>query len=71
MGMEVVGDLAHHRIQEPLPGTDAPVGHQFELGQHVVAVLRQVGCAQVFVPRSADFDLSHEQDIRAAASRTF
>jgi GDP-L-fucose synthase len=34
------------------------------LGQHVVARLRQMGCTQVFVPRSADFDLTHEPDIR-------
>jgi GDP-L-fucose synthase len=34
------------------------------LGQHVVARLRQIGCTQVFVPRSAEFDLTHEADIR-------
>jgi hypothetical protein len=27
MGVEVVGDLAHHRIQEPLSLADALVGH--------------------------------------------
>lgn len=34
------------------------------LGQHVVAQLRQAGCTQIFVPRSADFDLTHEPDVR-------
>src|SRR5262245_47804213 len=34
------------------------------LGQHVVARLRQVGCERIFVPRSTEFDLTREQDIR-------
>src|SRR5947208_3081008 len=34
------------------------------LGQHVVAQLRQAGCQQLFVPRSAQFDLTREEDIR-------
>jgi GDP-L-fucose synthase len=34
------------------------------LGQHVVARLRHSGCAQVCVPRSAEYDLTREQDIR-------
>src|SRR4051812_28989371 len=33
------------------------------LGQHVVARLRQAGCTQLFVPRSADFDLTRAPDI--------
>jgi GDP-L-fucose synthase len=34
------------------------------LGQHLVARLRQSGSQQVFVPRSADFDLTQEGDVR-------
>jgi GDP-L-fucose synthase len=34
------------------------------LGRHVVARLQNSGCKQVFVPRSHDFDLTHEDDIR-------
>ncbi len=34
------------------------------LGQHVVARLRRVGCEEVFVPRSAEYDLTHERDVR-------
>src|SRR5262245_40971374 len=34
------------------------------LGQHVVARLRQAGCNQLLVPRSAQFDLTRELDIR-------
>jgi GDP-L-fucose synthase len=34
------------------------------LGKHLVARLRQAGCGQVFVPRSADYDLSREEDVR-------
>src|SRR5262249_46683351 len=33
------------------------------LGQHVVARLRQAGCDRIFVPRSAEFDLTREGDI--------
>ena len=33
------------------------------LGKHLVARLRQAGCNHVFVPRSADFDLTHEADV--------
>jgi GDP-L-fucose synthase len=34
------------------------------LGQHVVSRLKQVGCERVCVPRSTEFDLTREQDIR-------
>jgi GDP-L-fucose synthase len=34
------------------------------LGTHVVSRLRQAGCEHVFVPRSAEFDLTQEPDIR-------
>jgi GDP-L-fucose synthase len=34
------------------------------LGQHVVARLREAGCQHLFVPRSAEFNLAHEADIR-------
>jgi GDP-L-fucose synthase len=34
------------------------------LGQHVVARLRQAGCEHLFVPRSAQFDLTREGDVR-------
>jgi GDP-L-fucose synthase len=34
------------------------------LGQHVVQRLHQVGCHNVAVPRSAQFDLTHDADIR-------
>jgi GDP-L-fucose synthase len=33
------------------------------LGQHMVARLRRAGCEHVFVPRSAQFDLTQERDI--------
>src|SRR5262249_30815855 len=33
------------------------------LGAHVIAHLRRAGCRQVFVPRSAEFDLTSEADI--------
>jgi GDP-L-fucose synthase len=33
------------------------------LGQHVVTRLRQAGCDRVFVPRSAEFDLTREGDV--------
>jgi GDP-L-fucose synthase len=33
------------------------------LGQHVLARLRQNGCSRIFVPRSAQFDLTREADI--------
>jgi GDP-L-fucose synthase len=38
------------------------------LGRHVVARLLRAGCAQVFVPRSADFDLTREADARRLLS---
>ena len=34
------------------------------LGQHLVARLRKAGCKNLFVPRSAQFDLTREEDIR-------
>jgi len=34
------------------------------LGQHVVARLRQAGCTQIVVPRSAEYDLSCEEDVQ-------
>ena len=39
------------------------------LGRHVVARLRQAGCAQVHVPRSAEHDLRRESDIRLLLDR--
>jgi GDP-L-fucose synthase len=38
------------------------------LGQHVVARLHRAGCDKVFVPRSAEYDLTHERDIRRLLS---
>jgi GDP-L-fucose synthase len=38
------------------------------LGRHVVAQLLQAGCAPVFVPRSAEFDLTREADVRRLLS---
>src|ERR1700676_357546 len=40
------------------------------LGRHVVAHLRQAGCPQIVVPRSAEFDLRREHDIRRLLYRT-
>ncbi len=34
------------------------------LGRHVVAHFRQMGCSRIFVPRSAEFDLTRESDIK-------
>ena len=34
------------------------------LGQHVVGLLQCLGCTQVFVPRSRQFDLAKEQDVQ-------
>ena len=34
------------------------------LGKHLVARLRRAGCDRVHVPRSADYDLSCEEDVR-------
>src|SRR5256714_7373159 len=34
------------------------------LGSYVVARLREAGCAHIFVPRSAEFDLRHERAIQ-------
>src|SRR5919202_5492749 len=34
------------------------------LGSYVVARLQALGCRDVFVPRSAEFDLRHESAIR-------
>lgn len=34
------------------------------LGQHVVARLRKEGCTNVVVPRSAQYDLTYESDVR-------
>ena len=39
------------------------------LGRHVVARLRQAGCTQVSVPRSAEHDLRREADIRLLLGR--
>ncbi len=39
------------------------------LGQHVVARLRRVGCKHLCVPRSAQFDLTREQDVRRLLMR--
>ena len=38
------------------------------LGRHVVARLLQAGCAQIFVPRSAEFDLTRETEARRLLS---
>jgi GDP-L-fucose synthase len=35
------------------------------LGKHLVARLRQAGCRHVFVPRSADYDLTRERDVQS------
>jgi len=34
------------------------------LGRHVVGRLKEAGCTQIFVPRSSEYDLSCETDIR-------
>jgi GDP-L-fucose synthase len=34
------------------------------LGRHLVARLRRAGCDRVFVPRSAEYDLTREDDVR-------
>ena len=39
------------------------------LGRHVVARLRQTGCGQVIVPRSAEYDLRREPDVRRLLAR--
>src|SRR5262249_6983412 len=39
------------------------------LGRHVVALLQHRGCADVFVPRSSQFDLAHEQDVQRLLAR--
>jgi GDP-L-fucose synthase len=39
------------------------------LGRHVVALLQYKGCADVFVPRSSQFDLAHEQDVQCLLAR--
>ncbi len=39
------------------------------LGRYVVAQLRQAGCAQVHVPRSAEHDLRREADVRRLLDR--
>src|SRR5262245_58564894 len=33
------------------------------LGKHVVARLQAIGCTNVFVPRSAEFDLTRPDDV--------
>jgi GDP-L-fucose synthase len=40
------------------------------LGRHVVERLQEIGCKQVFVPRSAEYDLTREADIRRLLDRT-
>ncbi len=39
------------------------------LGRHVVGRLRQAGCQQLFLPRSAEFDLTRDEDIRRMLAR--
>src|SRR5215831_14429565 len=49
-------DLRHKRI--------VVTGGSGFLGRHLVQRLRGAGCDKVFVPRSAEFDLTQESDIR-------
>src|SRR4051794_16659610 len=49
-------DLPHKRI--------VVTGGSGFLGRHLVQRLRGAGCDKVFVPRSAEFDLTQEDDIR-------
>ncbi|MBI1914664.1 MAG: GDP-L-fucose synthase [Planctomycetes bacterium] len=49
-------DLRHKRI--------VVTGGSGFLGRHLVQRLRGAGCDKVFVPRSAEFDLTQEDDIR-------
>src|SRR5262245_39609189 len=39
------------------------------LGRHVVGRLRGAGCEHVLVPRSAEFDLTREEDVRRLLAR--
>ena len=39
------------------------------LGSHLVRRLREAGCGQVFVPRSAEYDLTREGDVRRLLER--
>jgi GDP-L-fucose synthase len=49
-------DLRHQRI--------VVTGGSGFLGRHLVQRLRSAGCDRVFVPRSAEFDLSQEEAVR-------
>ena len=40
------------------------------LGQHLVARLREVGCENIFVPRSSECDLTREQDVHGLLKKT-
>lgn len=40
------------------------------LGQHMVARLHAVGCRNIFVPRSSECDLTHEQDVHSLLKKT-
>ncbi len=40
------------------------------LGQNVVARLREIGCDNIFVPRSCEYNLTREQDVHSLLKKT-